>query len=342
MNQTRGRELRELLGRARQEGRLAHASSEATRKQLQRRAGAGGPLVSPLPRLYAEAGYWNSLGAKDQALHIVRGLARIHPSWVFCFLSAALVHGLEVSWYLPLRTAHIASDNTRVSPGVMRHAVGPIDCVEVDGVRVSTLPRTVFDCARSLSLPLALAVADSGSRLCAGGRDRLASEVRAVGTHKTAAARARAVMGLANPLSENGGESYARAVMLESGFATPELQVGIPDPLTGTVSYRGDFLWREARGGPVVGELDGRSKTDDALLLSGMTTSGALRQERLRESRITASGLRIARFSFGDVRAQAPLQRVLEAFGVPRDPNGFAPLPAPHDVPGRVRYASIR
>lgn len=121
----------------------------------------------------------------------------------------------------------------------------------------------------------------------------------------------------ANPLSENGGESYARAIMLENGVAEPVLQVEFPDRFNPGAIFRIDYFWELLNKIDVGGELDGLEKTVDEDMLGGKTAAEVLRRERERESRLSVD-LQIARFTFPEVRAVSPLINVLDAFGVPR------------------------
>lgn len=124
-------------------------------------------------------------------------------------------------------------------------------------------------------------------------------------------------MRFADGNSENGGESFARGVMIEEGFLPPRLQVEIPDPVEPGRMYRVDYLW-ETDGGVIVGELDGRDKLADPALRKGKSMADVLRDERTRESRLTATGAKVMRFSFKDVLDRKRFVRMLEAFGVPR------------------------
>lgn len=134
--------------------------------------------------------------------------------------------------------------------------------------------------------------------------------------------RVRAIAALANGASENGGESYARAVMCEQGVRIPQLQVELPDVIDAGNVFRVDYLWEGLPTRDVAGELDGEAKTEDPAMLRGKSTRDALRAERQRESRLTALGYAVARFTFADVRRVRPFINTLDAFGVPRSaPN---------------------
>lgn len=191
------------------------------------------------------------------------------------------------------------------------------DVVHVDDVAVTLLDRTVFDCVRLLSFPLGLAVADSALRRNGQTSENVIGNALNLWPGCVGVRRFETVMGWANPLSENGGESYARAVMLENGVAEPELQYEYVDRIDRGRVYRIDFRWGMRGGMDAGGELDGIEKTSDPEMLKGKSAQEALRKERERESHL-ALDVRLARFTFADARAVNPLINLLDAFGVPR------------------------
>lgn len=71
--------------------------------------------------------------------------------------------------------------------------------------------------------------------------------------------RLRTLCQLADGKSENGGESLARAAMIELGFVRPELQHEFPNETNPKWPYRVDFAWKVG-GKLIVGELDGADK----------------------------------------------------------------------------------
>lgn len=299
-------------------------------------------IVSPWPGLYARVEYWEGLSPAQRSLHIVRALALLHPDWVFCFTSAAAVHGLEVAHTLT-GEVHVLSSHAGIRSGVSYHAypvkAEDIECV--DGVRVTSTLRTVFDCARNMSFPFGLAVADSALRHTGQSSTVLKDYVDSRGKGCRGVARARVVARRANPLSENGGESYARAVMLENGVREPELQVPFDDWMNPGRSFRVDYLWRMQNGLDVAGELDGKGKIENALLLQGVDSVEALRAERQRESRLTSS-LRVARFTYPQVRAITPFLRILDAYGIPMDEKPDGVLRPYQHVTAKDRYVHLR
>ncbi|MFZ2756017.1 MAG: hypothetical protein WAY93_04025, partial [Atopobiaceae bacterium] len=129
--------------------------------------------------------------------------------------------------------------------------------------------------------------------------------------------QARRVASLADGRAENGGESIARATMVELGFALPELQAEFRDPVGGN-AYRVDFLWSLPGGQQVAGELDGREKYVNPSMTGGRTPVEVLTAERRRESRLTACGVKVLRFSLPEVLDHPYFARLLEAYGIPR------------------------
>ena len=98
------------------------------------------------------------------------------------------------------------------------------------------------------------------------------------------------------------------------------------DPISG-VTYRADFLWRIDEGNWVIGELDGKDKYYDEDMTKGRSIDEVLLDERLRESRINARGIRVMRFRFSELSNRLRLAELLDLFGIPK---GYLP---PEDLP---------
>ena len=126
-------------------------------------------------------------------------------------------------------------------------------------------------------------------------------------------------MHYADARSESGGESIARAAMIQHGFALPELQVALPRPLDRRRSYRVDFLWTRLDGSRVIGEFDGMQKYEDAALRGGRTPMRVLADEQHREAQLTLYGMPIMRFSSKDVANTGRFVKLLDQYGIPRD-----------------------
>lgn len=308
---------RAIIKEAQDKGACCFATDKNMQRQLARMAKRG-ELTSPLPGLYADAALWSRLKPDKRAYMIIHGLAAKHPNWVFCGMSAALIHGLWVSYH-DLRKIHVACargrENKQDSP--IRWHKMKVSSVEVDGIRVTTLERTVFDCARLHPVRSSLGVADSALRMTGNDNAWLRGIVSGFGKRWHGWRTAAYVSSIANGLAENGGESRARATMIMLGYQVPQLQVELRNPIDhGT--YRADFFWNLPNGTQVAGELDGRDKYALPEMTGGRSAIDVLRDERLRESRINALRIPVMRFSLADIYSTKRLSRIMDAFGIPK------------------------
>lgn len=277
-------------------------------------------MVEPLAGLFARRGTWKRLNPRDRALWLMRGLAQRHPQWVFSGPSAAVAHDLPVTWGCLTHVDALTGPRSwgRACPGVRAHRNADDSFELVRGLRVTTLWRTVFDCLVALPPADALAVADAAlcrTNVSAWG---LAEHIRTTYRGHRGVRAAVSVAALADGRAESGGESIARYVMAERGFELTELQVWIEDPVAPGMWFRVDFLWFARDGSVVIGELDGRQKTERPELMGGRSATRVLQDERLRESHLTALRPAIMRFSFDDVADGDRLEALLDSFGVPR------------------------
>lgn len=293
--------------------------SASSRRQLKRMC-TKGLAVQPFRGLFARCAYWESLSRSSKHLHILRALSKLHPDWVFSHYSAALVHGLSVS-YRDLQTVHrlvsSASHLNSANQMTYHYTESPYGEV-VYGVRVTTFEQTAADCACSGDFKKSLAVADSYVRLAGASKDDYERLLECYcHPHRRGIVAAREAARWVDGRAENGGESMARAAIIELGYAPPDLQVEMDDPIEGRMGYRVDFLWTHADGTKIIGEFDGREKYIDPVMTEGRRTVDVLADERLRESRISASGTPVMRLSFKDIMNPRILIRILEAYGIP-------------------------
>lgn len=192
-----------------------------------------------------------------------------------------------------------------------------VPCI-AQGIPVTNVLASAVDALVVSSFPEGLAVADSAMRLFGITHAELEQEVGRRARGRRGAETARRVAAAANPLSENGGESFARGVMIEEGFQEPLLQVEIPDPVQKGRVHRVDYLWGSPERPVVIGELDGREKLESSEMRQGKSMVEVLRDERTRESRLSLTGARIVRFTFADVLQRRRFAAILDKFGVPR------------------------
>ena len=303
---------------------------------MQRRTRAGS-LVSPLPRLYADAQRWAELNPAERRIWVMHGMRDFHDDWVYSGTSAAVAHGLSVSYRHigPLEIADAHGGRRRYHGRVLTRYVKDDEPEIASYVYATSLPRTVFDCARELPLRDALTVADSALATGRITKQQLMDYVEGSPGECFGVERARLVARLADGRAGSGGESIARAAMYELGFAVPDLQAEVRDPISGR-PYFVDFKWELPGGGIVYGELDGAEKYKNPQMNSGKGALSKLREERRRESRISIEGNPIVRFSLEDVGDAWAFDRLLSAFGVPRVREPIIPVeagPARVEVP---------
>ena len=334
--------VRAELDEAEKDGRCCVPTSAAQRRAMRARSPE---VIEPVAGLFARRSSWRGLDPATRTIWLMRGLARRHGDWAFCGASAAVAYGLPVTWEL-LDEVSVAAPPGAVhqaTGGIVRHHIAD-DAVEAcGGLPLVPFWRTVFDCLASFELPDALAIADAAlrvGRLSARGlAGFLAEEYRG----RPGVRRALGAAVLADARAESGGESIARATMFQLGFAKPELQVWIEDPVEPGKWFRVDFLWLTEDGRLVIGELDGRQKTSRPDLMGGRDALRVMQDERLRESHLTALRPAIVRFSYDDARDPARLGPLLERFGVPRGSDTW-PTEAPTIVTrsSRLDYAEGR
>lgn len=314
-------DLRQRLIEAHGEGHCLVATSPSDSRRL-RKALQRGDLVSPARGVFALPEIWSELKPRPREWQKLQALAILHPDWVFAHASAAVLHGLYVSNRL-LGPVHIAIGRnswSRSTVSVVRHIVENDVPVCIGHAMTTSLTRTTFDCLRTYDFRCALAIADSTLRFGSIEQNALADAFDTFDGRHAGAWRATQIAKWANPLSENGGESIARAVMIEEGFRMPELQVAIPSPTNPDDTYRVDFFWSLSSGN-VAGELDGREKYRNPAMTGGRDAVDVLADERLRESRLTGANTKVLRFSFAEVMNVGLFRHLLLSFGVP---DGYA------------------
>lgn len=277
-------------------------------------------VVEVAPRVFYRQREWGLLNRRERSLVIIKGLAGSPFAWGFWCYDAALVWGLEVPYEL-LDGRYLVTANIPTSIGcpvhlARRERMGPMETV--DGVEVTSFWRTVEDCLLRAPFSYGLAVADSALRVSGTGRSNLVRRLSLDAPGRHGWRRAMVIASYANGLSENGGESRFRAFFIAYGFEVPELQVEFRDPIETERTFRVDYLWHLSDGSLLAGELDGKEKY---LVVDGKDAKvsvEAFAAERQRESRLTLLGVKVLRFSFGELNEPAILIEKLIRAGVPR------------------------
>lgn len=310
--------IEQLLTQAEQEGRCLIPPSAAIRKALLRRIGSA--IVSPMPGLFARKTRWEELNRAQRHVEIVRALAVAHPDWTFCSFSAACLLGLEVSWR-HLNVVHVCSEtkpSARPGARIQRHRTEPAGAIDQGGISITPPIQTVTDCLLQTGFADGMPIADSAISKLGLTREQLmeAVEKRAGARNGRAVRTALTTLQYADALAESGGESVARAVMIETGFAPDRLQYELTDPFDSTESMRTDFAWERQARELTLGELDGFVKYTDQAMLAGRTTAETLVAERQREAHLSLYGHPLIRFTMNEVRSAGVLAKKLQTAGV--------------------------
>ncbi|MDQ2797696.1 MAG: hypothetical protein M3Y06_11125 [Actinomycetota bacterium] len=215
------------------------------------------------------------------------GAALLHPGQTVSGRSAAILHGLPTLAVpsVPEMTQSGATLGRRAGAQVRGATISDLDRTDWFGAPVTTIPRTLVDLARH-SRRDALMAADAALREAVTDRTAIEAAL-ASATGWPGIKQARAVLALANPLSESPLESITRLALHDDGFPPPQLQVEIVDP-TRRSPWRVDLLWPDAR---LILECDGQGKY----------TAAEARRERRREARLRALGYRIERLLWTEI-----------------------------------------
>lgn len=310
--------IEQLLTQAEQEGRCLIPPSTAIRKALLRRIGS--TIISPMPGLFARKTRWKELNRAQRHVEIVRALAMQHPDWTFCSFSAACLLGLEVSWR-HLNVAHVCSatkPSARPGARIQRHQIEPAGAVDQNGPSITPPIQTVTDCLLQTGFADGMPIADSALSKLGLTRGQLmeAVEKRAGARNGRAVRTALTTLRYADARAESGGESVARAVMIETGFAPDRLQYELTDPFDSTESMRTDFAWERQARELTLGELDGLVKYTDQAILAGQTAAEVLVAERQREAHLSLYGHPLIRFTMSEVRSAGMLAKKLQTAGI--------------------------
>lgn len=317
------RTVTKLMADAQHEERCAYSRDAAEQAALRRRAKTGEltRTYPGIPSLYAETAYWNGLKPPERTMHIARALARVHDTWVFGGLVAAVSYGFEHQWCLHDGSVTIATSDhgTHRPDRHLKRVYVPktaLTHVEHEETGLLLLPpaMTLLDCADAYEFRFALPFFDS-----AFARGITAEDVLdAIGNIHADPRSALRLLRHVNAKSENGGESLARGTMIEERFPTPRLQVPVRDPQTGA-EYRADFVWTLTDGTTVVGEYDGARKYVDPDMTDNRSIHEIVAKERQRDEGLKRAGAReIVHFTYDDVIRRTALTMKLLRAGIPR------------------------
>jgi hypothetical protein len=238
--------------------------------------------------------------------------------FVFSHCSAASLWRLPRIgvWPTVVDVAVDTATGGRSTPGIRRHAEGrPGDPDTIDGIRVTSLARTVVDLARSVSWENAIVAADAALALrrFGGAAIQLAGSSLSRELERSSprgTATARDVIDFASGDSGSPGESLSRVAIARHGLSRPILQQRFDDEFG---RMNADFYW--PRFG-VIGEFDGVGKYLREQWTDGRTAAQVVVDEKWREDRLRLIGPRVVRWGWDVARQPASLVKLLRSVGV--------------------------
>jgi Protein of unknown function (DUF559) len=268
-----------------------------------------GALVRVWHGVYAtrSAAEWAKASpARSHALLAIAARAAVGRDSVASHHSAALIHGLDLFPAAPdmlILTRPPARRSGRPrADGIFFHTAElPDDHVtSLLGARVTSVPRTVVDLARTSSFMSAVVTADSALRADVTTKAALIAVCNACAGWP-GIKQARRAVDFSDPRAESVLESCARVIFAEHGLDPPELQFTI----TGRdFRYSVDFYWPKYR---VIAEADGQVKYSDP--------RRAVRQLD-RDQRLRDLGYKVVHFTWRELfqNPAAVIERIRKAF----------------------------
>lgn len=221
------------------------------------------------------------------------------PDAVLSHQSAAAVHGIDM-WDTSLRCVHLTrhrrsggriAGNRHVHSGSLDRD----DVVVVDGLRVTSIARTVVDLARTLPFEQALVAGDHALHATSLRTADLDPVLERVRTHP-GYRQARRALDAFDGRSESVGESRSRVLFVREQLPIPIPQVKLYAP-NGSRVARVDFLFEDLG---VAAEFDGRVKYG-RLVPEGQTAADVLWSEKQREDAIRGLGWQMVRWTWDEL-----------------------------------------
>jgi hypothetical protein len=221
---------------------------------------------------------------------------------VLSHTSAAVLHGLPL-WRVPLQRLHVSRNQDsggHRSAWVHVHTVrSALPAMHVDGVAVTSVARTVVDCARMLPFEQSVVIADAALHLGLATQQELAVAAWEMRGY-AGVQRARRVVEFADGRSESVGESRSRVLFARIGLPVMELQHEIRDH-AGLLVARVDFALPGLR---IAGEFDGKVKYG-RLLRPGQTPGDVVFEEKRREDAVRDLQWGVVRWVWDEIGSPA-------------------------------------
>ncbi|WP_314415826.1 DUF559 domain-containing protein [Rothia mucilaginosa] len=181
--------------------------------------------------------------------------------------------------------AKSSSDRGRIRRHRSALDSGEVTTIPGTPIPVTTVTRTLQDCARTMPFRNAVVLADSVMRQGLLTPDAVTDTL----THLTGCGRSNGslVVRAMDASSESAGESLTRCLLMEHELPSPVTQYPI---VCEGQRYRTDFAWPELR---VILEFDGEQKYVDY--------PGRDRQEAARDRALTRAGWTVIHLTWADI-----------------------------------------
>ena len=246
---------------------------------------------------YIRGELWDKQSATIRSKQLIHAhahgtLTTSSGAYVYSHTSAARLHSLFL-WNvddLIHILLHVAPSSERVGKDVRAHTrpFNDSDVVTIGNLRVTSLERTVVDCAMMLSYQQALVLMDHALRL--GADLALMDDMAKALPGRRGIRNLRQALINADPRSESVGETLTRELLARLNLPMPEPQVEVNSRAG---RYRLDFAWKDQK---VALEFDGKVK-----YFEYTPTAEVLFQERQRENALTEDGWKFVRVKWKDL-----------------------------------------
>lgn len=258
--------------------------------------------------VYVAAEVWAVTAADGRARHLLDVLAALtvlRPGPVVSHSSAARFHELVLPRGADAAVRLTDVEQWRTGRGYRISAaeLPPQDVVDTGAFTVTTVARTLVDCAREWPLVDAVVAMDAAMFHERVRRADLTASVLAQ-SHWLGIGSAAQAVALADGRAESPLETRGRLSLVEAGLPCPELQVELHGPRGFVARVDG---WYEDAG--VALEFDGRVKYDDPR--DGRTPAEVAWEEKRREDRIREFDVPVVRIVQADLpRLHGPVERL--------------------------------
>ena len=269
-----------------------------------------GGLVRLRYGCYIRASLWKKQSPRARSLQLIHAhahgtLTTSTGNFVYSHTSAARLHGLFL-WntddlvHVLLR---VRPSGERFGKDVRGHTRPYTDSevTTLGRLPVTSLERTVVDCAMMLDYRQALILVDHALRL--GANPDLMNTMAGNLPGRSGVRNLRRALANADIRAESAGETLTRELLVRLKLPLPEAQVEVKSRMG---RHRLDFAWREEK---VALEFDGKVKYFDY-----KPTAEVVFQERRREKALTEDGWRFVRVEWSDLfREHEFKNRILSA-----------------------------